>query len=142
MARIYIDMDDTMCDFMGMYNKKLAENPEIKYPQSQAGFFTSLEPLPGAIEGVKKLCLVHDVYILTRPSIKNPLCYTEKRLWIEKYFGEAFCERLIICPDKGLMLGDYLIDDLRWQNFQGKQILFGNPLFKDWAAVLKYFEVS
>jgi putative heme-binding domain-containing protein len=42
----------------------------------------------GAIEGVKTLQTKYDVWILTRPSIKNTNCYTEKAEWIKKYLGE------------------------------------------------------
>ncbi len=35
----------------------------------------------------------------------------EKRVWIEKYFGLEFTEKLIISANKGLLKGDLLIDD-------------------------------
>jgi len=41
----------------------------------------------------------------------NPLSYTEKRVWIEKFFGIDFVEKLIICSNKGLVKGAFLIDD-------------------------------
>lgn len=139
MKVVYIDMDDTICDFITRYNQKLKENPEIKYPQSQYGFFLDLDPISGAIEAVNYLREKYDVYILTRPSYRNPLCYTEKRVWIEKYFGIDFCEKLIICPNKGLLIGDYLIDDFIWENFRGKQIQYGVSPYENWEKVLKNF---
>jgi hypothetical protein len=51
---IYIDMDDVLCDYTGEKSKALAQNPDIKYPQSQHGFYSSLEPIIGGIESVKK----------------------------------------------------------------------------------------
>ena len=50
-----------------------------------------------------------DMWFLTAPSIKNPMSYAEKRVWIETNSFPP--ERLIICPDKSLLKGDYLIDD-------------------------------
>lgn len=132
-------MDDVLCDYVAERNKKLLENPDILYPQSQYGFFTNLEPIEGAIEGVNYLRTKFDVYILTRPSYKNPLCYTEKRIWIEKHFGLEFCKNLIIAYDKSLLRGDYLIDDVRWDDFEGKQLLFGSDEFKNWEKVKEYF---
>ena len=48
--RIFIDMDETLCQFRKRYAEKLKSRPEIAYPQSQYGFFADLEPLPGAVE--------------------------------------------------------------------------------------------
>lgn len=49
---VYIDMDDVLCDFSGEFNKDLAENPSIKYPQSQYGFFTKLPEIDGSVAAV------------------------------------------------------------------------------------------
>lgn len=136
---IFVDMDDCICDFTGNYNHKLKLTPEIKYPQSQYGFFTDLKPIEAAIDAVNILRYKYDVYILTRPSFRNPLCYTEKRIWLEKYFGLPFCEKLILCGYKHLLKGDYLIDDHPWPLFEGEQILFGKEPFEDWVKVLNYF---
>ncbi len=135
---IYVDMDDTICDFKTKAWEMLVANPAIKFPQSQYGFFTSLEPLPDAITCMNVLKNHFDVYILTRPSVRNPLCYTEKRVWVEQHMGLEWCEKLILCPNKSLMIGHYLIDDVPWPKFQGEQILFGQDPFTHWMKVFKY----
>jgi 5'(3')-deoxyribonucleotidase len=137
--RLYIDMDGVLCDFIGAFNRESSEH--VKFPQSRWGFFTNLEPIPSSIYFVKQLMLVYDVWILTRPSYMNALCYTEKRLWIEKYFGLEFCQKLIICSDKSLVKGDFLIDDSITDGqleFEGKLIRFGSPEFEDWFDVYEY----
>lgn len=115
---IYIDMDDVLCDYTGAYRQKLSESPEIAFPQSQYGFYASLAPIEYAIGSVETLMSDKRFirYILTAPSYKNPLSYTEKRAWVERYFGETFTQNLIICDNKSLVKGDVLIDD----NNQGK----------------------
>lgn len=135
---IFIDMDDTICDYTTHYNKMSQLNPDVKYPQSKEGFFLSLKPLEGAIESVNKLREIYDVYILTSPSYKNPLCYTEKRIWIEKHFDLDFCRKLIISPNKNILMGDYLIDDILWDKFKGEQIQFGKSPFENWNKVIKH----
>ncbi len=143
---VYIDMDDVLCDFGGAYRRAKQESPQIIFPQSQYGFFTKLLPLPGAIESVKSLIEsdIYDPYILTAPSIKNPLCYTEKRIWIEQYFGIEFVKKLIISPNKSLFLGRYLIDDniegKGQEGFTGEIIHFGSEHFPDWPAVMLFLE--
>ena len=138
MKRVYIDMDDTICDFMGPFR---SGDFKLKYPQSKVGFFLDLQPLEFAIEGVKLLQEKYDVWILTRPSIKNTHCYTEKAEWIKKYFGEAMLEKLILCPNKSLVKGDYLIDDdikHGQKEFEGEHIQFGTSNFPNWKSIIKY----
>ncbi len=141
---IYIDMDDTICQLVSSYKKVRKENPEEQFPQSLPGFFENLEPMPGAIEAVNQLRSWAEVYILTAPSVRNPLCYTEKRLWIEKYFDLDFCHRLIISPNKGLLKGDFLIDDYDHgkgqEDFEGRLIHFGSAEYSDWESVTNYLK--
>jgi len=145
---IYVDMDDVLCDYRSSYNAALKKNPEIKYPQSQIDFFRKLIPVNGAIEGFKYLLNLsqYDVYILTAPSIKNPLCYLEKRLWVEDYFGIEVVNKLIIASNKGLLKGAFLIDDMvngrGQENFEGEIIHFGSEKFFTWNDIITRFNNS
>ena len=137
----YIDMDNTLYDMKTPYTKALKITPEIAYPQSQYGFFTNLELLPGAEKAMTKLSQDYDVWIATRPSFENPLCYTEKRVCIEKTLGLKWVKKLIIIPDKTLLKGDFLIDDNLWEGFEGKQLLFGSEKYPNWKSILKKFNI-
>ncbi len=140
-------MDDVLCDFKTAYEKALLENPLINFPQSQYGFFTNLNPIDGAIETAKALEASgrYQPYILTAPSLKNPLCYTEKRVWVEKWLGFSYVEKLIICSEKSLLKGNYLIDDniagKGQERFEGEVIHFGSEKFPDWDTVRRYLSV-
>lgn len=140
---IYVDMDDVMCAYSEAYAHDFRANPEV-LPQTVPGFFTSLMPINDAIRSVNELRELFDVYVLTAPSTRNPHCYTEKRLWIEKYFGFPFTNKLIISPNKGLLKGDVLIDDHatgRGQDqFEGELIVFGSAAFPTWAEVMSYLK--
>jgi 5'-nucleotidase len=143
---VYIDMDDVLCDYTTAFNNAIEETPNIAFPQSQYGFYANLAPIIGAIESVQKLINLEkfDPYILTAPSTRNPFSYTEKRVWIEKYFGIEFTEKLIISPNKGLLKGDILIDDLisgrGQENFEGKIMQFGSVNCLDWKTVMVQLE--
>jgi 5'(3')-deoxyribonucleotidase len=52
----------------------------------------------------------YDVWILTRPSYKN-INYSEKAQWVLNHLGYDVQEKTIMCGDKSLLKGDYLIDD-------------------------------
>ena len=79
---VYVDMDNTFCNYAKAYNLALLNEPGIIYPQSQYRFFENLEPIDEAIESYWKLKEEYFVLFLSRPSSHNPLCYTEKRMWI------------------------------------------------------------
>jgi len=142
---IYIDMDDTLCDYASAYQRIKKTETSVEYPQSLKGFYLGLEPLSDAIETYHWLAEQNrlSVYILTAPSIMNPLCYTEKRLWVEKWLGMEAVDRLIISPRKQLLKGDFLIDDKqagRGQDiFEGKLIQFGSKAYPNWKIVRHYF---
>lgn len=131
-------MDDVLCDYKGAFIHAVRTNPAIQFPQATYGFYTSLTPIPGAIDAVNELRKHYEVYIATRPSFMNPMCYLEKRVWTEKHFGLEFCKNLALTPNKNLLIGDYLIDDMLWTGFRGEQILFGSDKFPGWDSVLKY----
>lgn len=140
---IYIDMDDTLCDFAGAFAKALTRCPELAYPQSQYGFFANLKPLPSAVDAFHTLTKSpeNDVYILTAPSIYNPMSYAEKRVWVEQHLGFEYVDRLIICYHKHLLKGDILIDDCVFgknsqDKFEGTLIHFGSAEVPDWKACL------
>ncbi|WP_444931634.1 5' nucleotidase, NT5C type [Microbulbifer sp. SSSA002] len=141
---VYIDMDDVLCDFSGASKRELERNPSIKFPQSQYGFFANLSPLIGAVNALLA-SEQYEPYILTAPSVKNPLCYTEKRVWVGNHLGMEMVNRLIISPNKSLLKGEFLIDDNitgRCQSeFEGELLHFGSNKYPDWNAVRAYFQV-
>ena len=147
---IMVDLDGVMCDYWKRFYQ--LRNDLIPLPQTTYGFYTSLEPIADAIETYKWLEEYFDVWILTRPSYQNPLCYTEKRVWVEQHLGLKAAQKMIICWNKGLLKGDFLIDDTiiypaREQEerdymqspFDGEFIHFGSKNYSTWLDVKRYF---
>ncbi|MBI1375501.1 MAG: hypothetical protein GC159_22540 [Phycisphaera sp.] len=139
---VYVDMDDVLCDYRGAYRSAKREHPEVDFPQSIPGFFENLRPINGAVEAVRSLQQSFDVYVLTAPSTRNPRSYMEKRIWIEEHFDYQFTKKLILCANKGLLKGRWLIDDnvtgKGQDTFEGEVIHFGSTQYPDWLAVLDY----
>lgn len=137
----YVDMDQTLCNYKKLYKEYKKNNPEIEYPQSQSGFFEKLEPIADSIESYFELKKKFNVFVLSSPSYHNPMSYTEKRLWIEKHLGFNECENLILSCDKTLLMGKYLIDDMKqtgvllpsWEHIQ-----IWCDKFPTWKSVLNY----
>ncbi len=139
--RIYIDMDHTFCDFIASlpyWKERGLTEIEKRCPWSQKGFFSSLLPMEGALEFWHKWYDTADLWFLTRPSIPNRHCYTEKADWVFKYLGEDGVKRLILSPRKDFLIGDILIDDASncgQTAFKGVWFQFGSEKYPDWKAV-------
>lgn len=144
---VYIDMDNVLVDFSSgidrlsdeikkEYENRLDDVPDI---------FSLMDPMPDAVESVKKLAAHFDLYVLSTAPWKNPSAWSDKARWIQKYFGEGadgvFYKRLIISHHKNLNRGDFLIDDREKngaKDFSGELIQFGSERFPDWSAVTEY----
>ncbi len=138
---VFVDLDDVVFDYKGAWLRAIEANPKIQYPQAIYKFYENLEPLPNAIESIHFLDKIgYEVFLATRQSAKNPLCYTEKAVSVEKHLGFEYAEKLFIAPDKTLLIGDYLIDDNIWEGFKGEMIHFGSERFPEWNAVVNYLE--
>ena len=135
---VYVDMDGVLVDLQteiercgGKWHQDIFKNPE---------------PIEGAIEAFKELCLEDelDVYILSTAPWNMPRSWSHKRLWVSKHLGRCAHKRLILSNHKNLLRGDILIDD-RTANgageFDGELIQFGTDKFPDWKAVLKHLQI-
>ena len=113
--------------------------------------FRIAKPIDGAIDAIHKLhdSGKYDLFIATSAPWGNPQSLTDKRFWLEDYFGDLFHKKLFTTHRKDLLIGDYLIDD-RLKNgagdFKGKLLRFGHDWendnkpndFPTWKSILDY----
>lgn len=139
-GRILVDMDDTICDWMGAATVKMqslgydvATDPRA-YPVSvvlsedyglraisllhqvirEPGFFRDLRPHKPAIEMIRKLeAAGFDVWICTMPLPydKEDWCKEEKKTWVARHLGHKYVKKIIFSSRKYEVPGAYLIDD-------------------------------
>jgi 5'(3')-deoxyribonucleotidase len=132
---VYIDMDGVLVDFGKAIEDWFISHPHLKErykdnPDHIQGLFRNPPPMEGAIEAVKKLheSGKYELFIATSAPWGNPMSLSDKRFWIEDYFGDIFHKRLFTTHRKDLLVGDYLIDD-RLKNgageFSGELLRFG-----------------
>ena len=129
---VYVDMDGVLVE-----NNVSKEEFQIK--RLEKGFFLNNNPVEGAVESFIKLSENCSSYILSTPVWDNIYCWSEKRIWVEKYLGESAKKKLILTHDKSLNMLKVLIDDSLAHGadkFVGKHIHFGSEMFPTWNEVL------
>lgn len=134
---IYIDLDNTMADYIGAANEMNIGLGEAKRIE---GFFRNLKPMPFAIESYNKLSEHFDVYILSTAPWSNPHALLEKMEWVKEYLPNAY-KNVIFSHHKDLNIGDYLIDDSTKNgagNFTGEHIQIHSSKFPNWNSVINY----
>ncbi|WP_221567392.1 5'(3')-deoxyribonucleotidase [Alkalihalobacillus sp. TS-13] len=132
MITLLIDMDSVICDLMSewhrRYNEEYDDNLSAedldcwqseKYVKTEcgtkiydfldeSGLFIRLEPLPNAIEVLRRLSERHDILIVTS---SRTYAYTEKEKWVEKHLPFIGARNLIFTHRKDMVRGDILFDD-------------------------------
>lgn len=87
----------------------------------EKGWCASLEPFPGAVEGVKAIQEAAQVFFVTSPFHSEHWMH-ERRIWLKELF-DVPNQHIIQCAAKFLISGDVFVDDKpehvwEWQGFQ------------------------
>lgn len=130
MARILVDMDGVLCNLIekwfATYNKEYGDTLHLdrmvewgphrfaragksvyKY-LSKPGFFRDLRPIPGAIDGMRRLVdLGHDVVVVT--AARNG--HRDKIDWLKEHMPFLPPHNIVFAHRKDLVRGDILFDD-------------------------------
>jgi 5'-nucleotidase len=147
---LYLDMDGVVVDFEAGIKEIYPELDNLSFDEKSdkidevvalnPRIFETLTPMNGAIEAVKELFSLYDVYFLSTPMWAIPESFMGKRIWLEKHFGEDAKKKLILTHRKDLAIGDVLVDD-RLKNgassFKGKFIHFGKAEHPTWKETLR-----
>ncbi|MDQ0482034.1 5' nucleotidase, NT5C type [Guptibacillus hwajinpoensis] len=132
MKTLLIDMDSVICNLMSEWHKRYNEdyNDNLSVDKllcwrsedyvkaecgekiydylDEPGLFLHLEPLPYAIDVLKRLSNQYDLLIVTS---SRTYAYTEKELWVEKHLPFIGKRNLIFSHRKEMIRGDLLFDD-------------------------------
>ena len=148
---LYLDMDNVLVSFQSGLDR-VSDELKQKYAYDKDGkphyddipdIFSLMDPMKGAVEAVDRLKEKYDIYILSTAPWDNPSAWSDKLLWVKKYFGDVFYKRLILSHHKNLCIqpGAYLVDDRHRHGadqFGDHWIEFGSEKFPDWETVTTY----
>jgi 5'(3')-deoxyribonucleotidase len=149
---ICVDMDEVIADALGehilRYNREFNEKLTVaelhgrwlwdyvpperlstleRYMRSE-DFFSNLQVMPNAQRVLQRLQERYEVYIATA-AMEVPTSFTAKFEWLKEHFPFIRPSHIVFCGDKGILRGDYLIDDnpRQLRRFRGEGILFSAP---------------
>ena len=137
---ILVDMDGVLCQYdervleiahkrfgLPLYHSNEVTNfdtekifPEAYHERVDAiadeeGFFRDLMPFPGVIDALHEIEADgrFHVFICTAPKkfYRNSSCVSEKNMWVSRFLGRKWTDKVILTRDKTLVRGDVLIDD-------------------------------
>jgi 5'(3')-deoxyribonucleotidase len=144
---LLVDLDGVVADFdsgvekwarnIGISGEEFKKNKMYR----QKHFYLDLELIPGAKESLLRLDSKYEIAFVSAPSWNNPHSFTEKRIWIEKFFGRWGEKRMDLSFRKGLYMGHFLVDDRTKYgagDFIGEHIMFGTDPFKTWTETENY----
>lgn len=170
---ICVDMDEVIADALGehlmRYNRDFQERltpgdlhgrwiwdfvpPDrlhvLESYMRSNDFFSNLQVMPHSQRVMERLQERYEVYIATA-AMEIPTSFTAKFEWLKRNFPFIRPSHIVFCGDKGILRGDFLIDDnpRQLRRFRGEGILFSAPAnafvsgfrrVNDWSAVEKLF---
>jgi 5'(3')-deoxyribonucleotidase len=149
---ICVDMDEVIADALGehlaRYNRDFREHvtpgdlhgkwiwdyvPAGRLQALQQyllseDFFAVLDVMAESQRVLERLQSEYDLFIATA-AMEVPSSFNAKFRWLAEHFPFIPASHIVFCGDKGILRGDYLIDDnpRQLQRFGGEGILFTSP---------------
>ena len=149
MERIIIDMDEVIADPMGdmvaWYEKthglkvdydQMKEGSWVRgFPEQHRklvlerlyseGFFRNLPVMDDAQDVLKEMNKRYEIFIVSA-AVEFPNSLKDKHDWLLEHFPFFTWRQLVLCGDKRMIHGDYMIDDhvRNLVHFPGKKYLY------------------
>lgn len=149
MERVIVDMDEVIADPMGdmiswytneyklpvNYEKMVGGSWVKGFPEEHhdliwerlrsPGFFRHLPVIKDSVEMLEQINQRYELFIVSAAT-EFPHSLKEKLDWLLEHFPFLTWKQLVLCGDKRLVYGDYMIDDhvRNLKHFNGKKYLF------------------
>jgi 5'(3')-deoxyribonucleotidase len=152
MERVIIDMDEVIADTMGKminwYHKtygtpidyalmdmhswvKAFPEPHqqmIRNRLYEPGFFRDVPVMEDSQDVLEQINQKYELFIVSA-AMEFPDSLKDKYEWLMEFFPFLSWRQLVLCGDKKLIHGDYMIDDhvRNLEHFNGEKYLFTSP---------------
>ena len=152
MQRIIIDMDEVIADPMikmiEWYKREYNTDVDYKkmngvswiqgFPEQhqvmvrqrlyEPGFFRDLPVMKDSVEVLKRLNERYEIYIVSA-AVEFPNSLKDKHDWLMEHFPFFTWKQLVLCGEKKMIAGDFMIDDhaRHLEHFKGKPYLYSAP---------------
>lgn len=148
MERVIIDMDEVIADPMNAmiswYQKEYGLPVDytrmkgswlIGFPEqhhqlvrgrlNEPGFFRDLPVMADSVDVLKEMNKQYEIFIVSAAT-EFPHSLKDKYDWLMEHFPFFTWKQLVLCGEKRMVYGDYMIDDhvRHLQHFNGKKYLF------------------
>lgn len=116
----YVPTDVTAFDFCASLGLSPQDAARVKRAIGSTQYFAaSLDVFPDAVDGVRRLREIADVYIVTSPWNSNWTWMSEREAWLARHF-DIHHANVVHTSAKHVCTGDFLVDDKtetleRWQ---------------------------
>lgn len=172
MERVIIDMDEVMADTMGAmmewYKDEYGNDPDyskmigswmLGIPEQHrdvvrerlysVGFFRHLPVMADCVDVVNEMNKKYEVFIVSAAT-EFPNSLKDKMEWLNEHFSFLSWRQVVLCGDKRMIAGDYMIDDhtRNLVHFKGKPYLYstimnaheeGYNRLKNWKEIAAVF---
>ena len=171
--RIIIDMDEVIADPMGdmidwysreyeleIDREKMLQGSWVKgFPEQHQdlvmqrllapGFFRNLPVMKDSVDVIRAMNEKYEVFIVSA-AMEFPNSLKDKLEWLLEHFPYLNWRQVVLCGDKRVINGDYMIDDhtRNLDTFNGKKYLFtsahnllvtGYERINDWKEAAEIF---
>jgi 5'(3')-deoxyribonucleotidase len=150
MKRIIIDMDHVMADitthYLNWYKQRtgveipreelIGKNEVAAFPDKEMvrnflytpGFFRTAPVMEDCRKVMEQLHKYHEVFIVSA-AMEFPQSLREKYDWLQEHFPFLSWRQVVLCGDKKVIKGDYMIDDhlKNLDYFDGEKLLYSSP---------------
>ena len=92
------------------------------------GFFRNLPVMEDSVDVLKEMNGKYEIFIVSAAT-EFPNSLKDKLDWLLEHFPFFTWRQLVLCGDKRMITGDYMIDDhvRNLKHFNGKKYLFTSP---------------
>lgn len=170
MERVIVDMDEVIADPMGEmiswykkeyaldidYNKMLGGSWVKGFPDQHQqivrerllseGFFRRLPIIQDSVQVLKEMNERYEIFIVSAAT-EFPNSLKDKMDWLLEHFPFFTWRQLVLCGDKKIVQGDYMIDDhvRNLRDFNGRKYLFTsahNLDIKEYERINNWLEAA